>query len=101
MEVIGVLKLSEFWKQHKRAKKPLERWQMVAEKANWKNFAQVKQTFNDADWIKTFHRSFVVFDIGGNKYRLITAINFKGQVVVIDVVLTHTEYDKGKWKDLL
>ena len=101
MEVIGLLKLSEFWKQHKRAKKPLERWRSVAEKANWKNFAQVKQTFNDADWIKMSHRNFVVFDIGGNKYRLITAINFKGQVVVIDVVLTHSEYDKEKWKDLL
>ena len=43
----------------------------------------------------------VVFDVGGNKYRLVTTVNYQERIVVIDFALTHPEYDQGKWKDLI
>jgi len=98
MKVIGVLKLQAFWKQHKRAKAPLEKWLQIAKNANWHNFAQIKQSFSTADMVKASARKFIVFNVGGNKYRLITIVNFQGQIVIVEVVLTHPEYDLNKWK---
>ena len=99
MNIVGKLVLQEFWEKHRRAKKPLEKWVRVVEAAEWRNFAQVKQTFRTADLVRKGTRKFVIFDISGNKYRLVTAVNYQGQVVVIEVALTHPEYDKGKWKE--
>ena len=70
----------------------------VVEEAQWSNWSQLKSTFGKADLVRTGIHTYVVFDIGGNKYRLITIVNFKGQVVIVEVALTHREYDKGKWK---
>lgn len=98
VEVIGRLKLQEFWEQDKKAKKPLERWLQIAKDAEWRNFAQIKQPFSRVDLVRESNRKFVVFDISGNKYRLVTTVNYQGQIVIIEIVLTHAEYDKGKWK---
>ena len=93
--VISKKKLREFWEQHPRAKAALEAWYQVAKSAEWENFADVRGTFNTADQVDRF----TVFDIGGNKYRLIAVIHFnRGKLYVRDV-LTHAEYDEGKWKD--
>ena len=62
--------------------------------AGWKNTAHVRDSFRDADFVDNR----VVFNVGGNKYRLIAAISFEAQLVVVEAVLTHKEYDKGKWK---
>ena len=62
---------------------------------DWENFADVRKTFNAADLVG----SLVVFDIGGNKYRLAAAIHFNRGKVFIRHVLTHAEYNKGKWKE--
>jgi len=97
MKVIGKLRLQSFWQEHPRAKKPLEKWTDVVEKADWRNWSQLKSTFNKADLVPGKEK-FIVFDIGGNKYRLITIVNFAGQIVVVKVVLTHSEYDKENWK---
>ncbi len=99
MEVIGRLRLQEFWEQHKRAKKPLEKWLQTTEKAIWRNFAQIKQTFGSADLVGVGDRKFVVFNIGGNKYRLVTTVTYQRQIVIIEMALTHIEYDQDKWKD--
>ena len=105
MDIIGKLRLQKFWQkhkqEHKRARKPLESWIQTTEKAEWHNFAQTKRTFRRCDVVRVHDRGFVVFDIGGNKYRLVTAINYQKQIVVIDFALTHPEYDQGKWKDLI
>ena len=99
MKVIGKLKLQRFWQHHRRARKPLEKWIQVVGHAQWENWSNIKSTFRTADLVKTKTRDFVVFNVGGNKYRLATIVNFRGQIVVVDVALTHAEYDKGKWKD--
>jgi mRNA interferase HigB len=98
VKVIGKLKLQSFWRRRPQARKPLEKWIQVVEEAQWDNWANVKSTFRTADLVKTKTKDFVVFNIGGNKYRLITTVNFRGQIVIVDVALTHTEYDTGKWK---
>jgi mRNA interferase HigB len=58
------------------------------------SFAEVKQSFNTADFVAPS----VVFDIGGNKYRLIAGINFSRSVLFIRGIMTHNEYMKGAWK---
>jgi mRNA interferase HigB len=96
MRAISKKKLREFWDQHPRAKKSqLEAWYQVVQRADWQSFADVRKTFNTADAVGRF----VVFDIGGNKYRLIAVIHYDRGKLFVRQVLTHAEYDKGKWKD--
>lgn len=97
--IIGKLILQEFWQKYKRARIPLERWIQITEKSEWHNFAQIKLTFGRCSHVKGHNRRFVVFDIGGNIYRLVTTINYKGQIVIIRAMLTHEDYDQEKWKD--
>lgn len=66
----------------------------MVEAADWKNPADVKKTFGAADIVG----SQTVFNIGGNKYRLIARIAYVLQTVLVRYVLTHAEYDKGDWK---
>ena len=99
MQVIGKLLLQEFWIANPGARKPLQKWLSVVEEAEWQNWHQLKTSFAAADLVRGNKRKLVVFNVGGNKYRLITAVNFAGQVVIVAVVLTHKEYDKGKWKE--
>jgi mRNA interferase HigB len=95
MHIISKKKLREFWDRHPRARSPLETWYQIAKRAEWDNFAEVRAAFSATDIVGTF----VVFDIGGNKYRLIAVIHFNRQKVFVRHVLTHAEYDEGKWKD--
>ena len=95
MHVISKKKLREFWGVHAKAKSPLETWYQVAKHAAWESFADLRKTFPTADRVGRF----VVFDIGGNKYRLIAAIHFNRGKLFVRHVLTHAEYDERKWKD--
>ena len=60
----------------------------------WAKFPRLRKVFTSADWVKPY----VIFDIAGNKYRLIAEINFRSQTLFIRHILTHQEYAKGKWK---
>ena len=95
MHVISKKKLREFWEEHPRAKSPLEAWYQVAKHSEWETFADVRETFNTVDQVGRF----TVFDIGGNRFRLIAAIHFNRGKLFVRHVLTHTEYDEGKWKE--
>src|ERR1043166_1538315 len=95
MHVISKKKLREFWEREPRARSPLDAWYQVTKRPEWRIFAEVRQTFNSADAVGKF----VVFDIGGNKYRLIAVIHYNRGKVFVRHVLTHAEYDEGKWKD--
>lgn len=76
------------------AKSALDHWYKVARRAIWTNFIEVKRTFNTADFVAPH----IVFDTGGNKYRLIAEINFRRRVLFIRRIMTHKEYVKGAWK---
>ena len=72
----------------------MDHWYRVAKRATWSSFADVKRSFNAADFVAPH----VVFDIGGNKYRLIAEMNFTRRVLFIRRIMTHKEYSKGAWK---
>ena len=95
MHVISKRKLREFWKLYPKAEGSHKAWFKKAMKAEWGDFHDVTSMFPQTD---KFER-FVIFDIGGNKYRLIAEINYIRGKVFLRHMLTHAEYDRGKWKD--
>ena len=93
MRIIAKRTLRQFWETHPRgaeAKTPLQVWHATAEAADWATPADVKATFGDASILKD---SRVVFNIAGNKFRLVARINYPYRVVYIRFVGTHGEYD--------
>jgi mRNA interferase HigB len=94
MHVVSHKAIRTFCEAHPRARTSLDHWYRVAKRAAWSSFAELKQTFNTADSVAPH----VVFDIGGNKYRLIAEVNFTRRVLFIRRIMTHKEYLKGVWK---
>ena len=90
MNVVSHKAIRTFCQKYRDAWSPLDRWYRVAKRAAWANFAEVKQTFSTADFVAPY----IVFDIGGNKYRLIALVNFERKTLLIDRVLTHGEYNR-------
>ena len=93
MHIISRKKLREFCSNHPDAEESLNHWYNAVRNARWRNFADLRTTFGSADLVENF----VVFNIGGNKYRLIARIYYSDAVLLIRHVLTHKEYDKGGW----
>mgnify|MGYP001017789100 FL=1 len=94
MRVISNSALRTFIAKHPQAEAPLQGWRRVIEKNRFAHWAELKAAFNAVDKVSEL----AVFDIGGNKYRLIAYIRFEAQVLYIKAVLTHQDYDKGAWK---
>jgi mRNA interferase HigB len=86
--------LESFKPKYAASRKPLANWETVVEGASWANFSEVRRTFNSADYVAPH----TVFDVGGNKYRVITVIQYQLGLVIVKYVLTHVEYDRGGWK---
>lgn len=102
MRVISPKKLRLFWERQKTAERPLRMWLKVVESAEWKTFVDVRDTFRSADLVRVKSGgSVVVFDIGGNKFRVISAVHYDAQRVFVLRVFTHAEYDRTNWKDEL
>lgn len=94
MHTISRKKLRGFWERHPDAQIPLASWYRLMEKGTFRNFAELRMTFPTVDKMGDLY----VFNIGGNKYRLIAAIEFEWRKVFIKAVLTHRKYDQGDWK---
>ena len=94
VRIISKAAITEFSKTHEDALVPLLHWHSITRRAAWRHLADVRADFPHADAVHTF----TVFNIGGNKYRLISAIKYRWQIVYIRHILTHFEYDRGKWK---
>ncbi len=94
MRIIKRGALEQFWQQHADAKTSLESWYAVVRQANLKTPAEMKQVYHNADLVGRR----TVFNIAGNKYRLIARVNYRTQRVFVLHLLTHAEYDKGAWK---
>jgi mRNA interferase HigB len=92
-------RLLEYTKIHPLARPSLERWRQIAKAAEWKNFNEVKQSWKSADVAKTDRgRTVVVFNLGGNNFRLVTAIHYNAQKVFILRFYPQHEYSKDDWK---
>ncbi len=95
MKLNGRDKMAKFGQERSDAKGALKSWAAVIEETAWKNPAEMKQTYRTADLVG----SCTVFNIRGGNYRLIARISYKTQIVEVLHVLTHTEYDRDRWKD--
>ncbi len=95
MHVISRKKLREFCQKHADSCEALDDWYFTASKAKWANLIEVQSVYPKAEAVGNF----TVFNIKGNKYRLIASINYERQVIYIKYVLTHAEYDKDNWKN--
>ena len=84
----------EFWTIHPEARSPLQHWFAIMRKTDYTSFAALRMTFPSADQVDRL----TVFNIGGNKFRLIVAIHYNRKRVYIRHVLTHAEYDRGNWR---
>jgi mRNA interferase HigB len=94
MHVVSHKAIRLFGEEFADAESAMDHWYRVAKRATWATLAEVKQSFNTADFVAPY----VVFDIGGNKYRLIAEINFSRGVLFIRGIMTHKDYMKGVWK---
>jgi mRNA interferase HigB len=94
MHIISRKALQDFSLKHTQSETPLDSWYRVAKQAQWGNLAEVKETYPSADLVGEY----IVFNIKGNDYRLIVGINFSNQTIYIKHILTHADYNKGKWK---
>lgn len=77
-----------------RCQTALTKWFKIVQKTEFTNFTDLRATFPSADLVGDL----IVFNIGGNKYRLITSIHFNRSKIYIRQILTRPEYDKGDWK---
>jgi mRNA interferase HigB len=95
MHVISRKKLKEFSRRHPDASSAVDVWYRLIKAHDWDSFAEVRRLFG-----KRVDRvgKFLVFDLGGNKYRLIAVIHFNRHKLFIRHVLTHAEYDEDDWK---
>ena len=94
MRVISRKALREFWGKHPDSETSLSRWFKAVKNNEFSNFNDLRSAFPSVDKVDDL----IVFDIGGNKYRLIASVHFNRGKVYVRHVLTHSEYDRGKWK---
>jgi len=94
VKVVGRKVVFEFAATHPDARTPLDDWHRIVKTTNWKSIAEVRKVFPHADFVDPC----TVFNIGGNKYRLVAHIDYRAGLVQVKCVLTHKEYDKGWWK---
>jgi mRNA interferase HigB len=94
MHIISRKALRQFWQIHPDSKSSLSRWFKIVERTDFNSFNDLRLTFPSVDKVGDLH----IFNIGGNKYRLIVAIHFNSKKIYVRHVLTHREYDKGAWK---
>lgn len=94
VRVISRRALREFADAHKDAETPLDDWYRITRRMRWTNLMDVRKTYPHADAAGEF----TIFNIGGNKYRLATYINYRTGRVYIRDVMTHEEYSREDWK---
>lgn len=94
MHIISKKKVVEFIEKHPPSKGSLESWYKIVSKNDYKSTNELKKHFGSVDYVD----GLFVFNISGNHFRLIAAIHFNRNKHYIREILTHSEYDKEKWK---
>ncbi len=95
MHIITRKRLHEFADKYPDARSALIHWYRLMKKGRFRSFVHLRETFPSADLVGRF----TVFNIGGNKVRLISVPHFNRGKIFIRAVLTHKEYDVGTWKE--
>ncbi len=94
MRVISYKRKVEFSTRYPESRIPLNSWYKIVSRTDYNSIAELKRTFPSTDYVD----GLFVFNVGGNKYRLIAAIHFNTKMIYIMHVVTHGEYNKNKWK---
>lgn len=91
MRIVSKSAIVSFYQVHPEAKEKLEAWYRACKACSATSLSELKQTFSTADYVP---KQFTVFDVGGNEYRIVTAIHYDRQIVYVREVFTHAQYDK-------
>ena len=91
MRIISRKMLREFWEKHPDTQQAIQSWYADVKRANWTSPAEIKRTYRNASIVANNR---VVFNIKGNNYRIVIAIQYEFGIVYIRFVGTHAEYDK-------
>ncbi|NJN55011.1 MAG: type II toxin-antitoxin system HigB family toxin [Anaerolineae bacterium] len=94
MHIISRKAIQQFWTLHPDSQPSLLRWYKIMEQSDFASLNELHLALPSADKVGDL----IVFNISGNKYRLIASIHFNRNKVYIRHVLTHAEYDRGAWK---
>ena len=99
MRIVSHRRLKEFFEKNgnEDSRVPLERWYEITENAQWHNFAALRQDFPSADYVGNQH---YVFNISGNRYRLVVVVKFIMGYVFVRWVGRHADYDKIDCKNI-
>lgn len=89
--------INKFIKAHPDCTESLVRWYNLAKEADWSRFLELKKTFSSTDYVGN---DLYVFNIAGNRFRLIARIFFKVRTIYVKFIGTHAQYDKVKIADL-
>jgi mRNA interferase HigB len=92
MQIIAKSRLRDFWERHPQARKPLSEWYRLVNAARWDTPSDVKVLFGAAVDFVGDNR--IIFDIAGNKYRLVVHVAYPYQRVLIKFVGSHADYDR-------
>ena len=96
MHIISRKHLLEFGSEHPDAEEPLDRWYRIVKRTDFGTFSELRKTFPATDQVSKLP----VFNIAGNKYRLIAFIVYQRKRIYVREILTHEDDNKGKWKKL-
>lgn len=94
MKLISNKALREFAAVHADAEQALQDFRRKIERGSFGNFADLRAVFPAVDKVGALY----VFNIGGNKFRLVAGLSFEARCLWVKAVLTHRDYDKGNWK---
>ncbi len=95
MHIITRKRLNEFAEKHPATESALANWYRLMKSNNFSSFVELREVFPAADRVGKL----TVFNVGGNKVRLIAAIHYNRRKVYLRAVLTHAEYDDQRWKE--
>jgi mRNA interferase HigB len=91
MKVLGTDKIERFIKQHAQSRNPLKAWLAETERTEWATPQDIRNRYRSADFLADNR---VIFNIKGNDFRLVVKVQYRGQIVLIEWVGTHAEYDR-------
>jgi mRNA interferase HigB len=93
MTIVNRQLLDDLVRKHANASNAVCKWIMEVEKAQWKSFVDVRNTFSSADYVGNDH---VIFNLQGNHFRIVAIVVYVGEVIYIRWSGTHSEYNKVK-----
>ncbi len=89
MHIISLKTLRDFWWKHLDAEQPLRYWHTVAENSRFTDLADLRRSFGTADYVPPY----TVFDVAGNKFRVVVLVRYRDGKMFVRWVITHREYD--------